>query len=195
MPPDRTNEIDRENYRDMQRVGNTAAFVPKELGGFGLQSIHDWTLTIATLARGDGSAAIAISMHLSATRGLAALYHRSEPGSALIQEPNKVLEAVARREMLICSTTTGAGHGQSLLFDGGDGLRGRLASQRYEELRHHVSAGDACRDQCADAERRRRLYRQRAYADGHGGRRNNSAIGMRSACGRRAVSPSSSTIV
>ena len=33
---DRTNEIDSENYSDMQRVGSTAAFVPKELGGFGL---------------------------------------------------------------------------------------------------------------------------------------------------------------
>ena len=106
---DRTNEIDPDNYRDMQRVGITAAFVPKELGGFGLQSIHDWTLTIATLARGDGSAAIAISMHLSATRGLAALYHRSEPGSAPHTRAKQVLEAVARKEMLICSTTTERG--------------------------------------------------------------------------------------
>ena len=48
---DRTNEIDLENYRDMQHVGITVAFVSKELGGFGLQSIHDWTLTIAALAR------------------------------------------------------------------------------------------------------------------------------------------------
>ena len=93
----------------MQRIGITAAFVPKELGGFGLQSIHDWTLTIATLARGDGSAAIAISMHLSATQGLAALYHRSEPGSAPHTRAKQVLEAVARREMLICSTTTERG--------------------------------------------------------------------------------------
>ena len=58
---------------------------------------------------GDGSAAIAISMHLSATRGLAALYHRSEPGSAPHTRAKQVLEAVARREMLICSTTTERG--------------------------------------------------------------------------------------
>ena len=48
---DRTNEIDPENYRDMQHVRITVAFVSKELGGFGLQSIDDWTLTIAALAR------------------------------------------------------------------------------------------------------------------------------------------------
>ena len=59
---DRANEIDAENYHDLQRVGIASAFVPEELGGFGLQSIHDWMLTIVTLARGDGSAAIAISM-------------------------------------------------------------------------------------------------------------------------------------
>lgn len=106
---DRANEICPENYTDMQRAGITAAFVPEELGGFGMRSIHDWTLTIATLAKGDGSAGIAISMHLSATRGLAALYRASDPGSASHLRAKSILEAVAKGEMLICSTTTERG--------------------------------------------------------------------------------------
>ncbi len=106
---DRANEICAENYADMQRTGIAAAFVPEELGGLGLRSMHDWTLTIATLAKGDGSAAIAISMHLSATRGMAARYRASETGSAPYLRARKLLEAVAKREMLICSTTTERG--------------------------------------------------------------------------------------
>jgi len=106
---DRANEICAENYTDMQRSGVAAAFVPEELGGMGLRSMHDWNLTITTLARGDGSAAIAISMHLSATRGLAAVYRKAEPGSARHERARSILEAVARREMLICSTTTERG--------------------------------------------------------------------------------------
>ncbi|NKB58780.1 MAG: hypothetical protein GKS00_20820 [Alphaproteobacteria bacterium] len=106
---DRANEICAQNYTDMQRSGVAAAFVPEELGGMGLRSMHDWVLTIATLAKGDGSAAIAISMHLSATRGLAALYRASEAGSPPYVRAKAILEAVAKEEMLICSTTTERG--------------------------------------------------------------------------------------
>ena len=82
----------------MQRCGVAAAFVPQELGGLGLRSMHDWILTIATLARGDASAAIAISMHLSATRGLAALWRANGPGSVPHERAKAYLEQVARRQ-------------------------------------------------------------------------------------------------
>jgi alkylation response protein AidB-like acyl-CoA dehydrogenase len=107
---DRANRIDPENYQDMQRTGLAAAFVPEELGGLGLHSMHDWTLVIATLAKGDGSAAIAISMHLSATRGLAGVYRSNPPGSAPHERAKAFLQKVARGEMLICSTTTERGN-------------------------------------------------------------------------------------
>ena len=106
---DRANAICPENYADMQRSGVASAFIPEELGGLGLRSMHDWILLIATLAGGDGSAGIAISMHLSATRGLAALYRNSEAGSAPHVRAKGYLEAVARGDMLICSTTTERG--------------------------------------------------------------------------------------
>ena len=48
-------------------------------------------------------------MHLSATRGLAALYGASESVSAPYVRAKTFLEAVAKGEMLICSTTTERG--------------------------------------------------------------------------------------
>jgi alkylation response protein AidB-like acyl-CoA dehydrogenase len=107
---DRANRIEPQNYRDMQASGLAAAFVPAELGGLGLRSIHDWILAITTLAKGDGSAAIAISMHLSATRGLAGVYRANPPGSAPHQRAKAILERVAEGEVLICSTTTERGN-------------------------------------------------------------------------------------
>lgn len=106
---DQANEICKANYADMQSTGVAAAFVPEELGGGGMRSMHDWILTIATLAHGDGSAAIAISMHLSATRGLAAIWRRAEAGSPAHVRAEAFLKSVAQGETLICSTTTERG--------------------------------------------------------------------------------------
>ena len=47
----RASEICRENYANMQRIGIAGAFVPEELGGMGMRSMHDWNLTKVTLAR------------------------------------------------------------------------------------------------------------------------------------------------
>ena len=48
-------------------------------------------------------------MHLSATRGLAALYGANESGSAPYDRAKTFLESVAKGEVLICSTTTERG--------------------------------------------------------------------------------------
>lgn len=107
---DDANAMEPENFRDIQRTGVAAAFVPEDLGGMGMRSMHDWVLTIATLARGDASAAIAISMHLSQTRGLAGVYRGAPEASPARARAKGILEAVARREVLICSTTTERGN-------------------------------------------------------------------------------------
>ena len=153
---DRANEICPENYADMQRAGIAAAFVPEELGGMGLRSMHDWTLAIATLAKGDGSAAIAISMHLSATRGLAALYRASAAGSAPRQRAKAILQAVARAEMLICSTTTERGtdnlHPLTEARRSGDGwrLNGTKHFVTMSPLASHVATNVRMRDADGD---------------------------------------------
>lgn len=153
---DRANAMCPENYTDMQKAGVISAFVPVELGGLGLRSMHDWILTIATLARGDASAAIAISMHLSATRGLAALHRANPPDSTPHRRARMLLEAVARGEMLICSTTTERGndnlHPITEATRDGDGWRldGRKFFVTMSPLATHVVTNVRMRDADGD---------------------------------------------
>ena len=153
---DRANEMDPQNYADMQRSGVAAAFVPEALGGFGLRSMHDWNLLLTTLARGDGSAAIAISMHLSATRGLAGLYRNSEAGSAAQIRAKSILESVAKGEMLICSTTTERGTDnlhpltEAVWTEDGYRLNGTKNFVTMSPLATHVATNVRTRDDDGD---------------------------------------------
>lgn len=110
---DAANEVCRENFADLISSGVASAFVAEELGGFGLDSIHDWVLTIVTLARGDASTAIAINMHLAASRGLALAYAdvRAKLGSdhETTQGLARRLRSIVSGEMLICATATEPG--------------------------------------------------------------------------------------
>ena len=54
-----------EVIESMKASGFTAAMVPERFGGLGASSIHDLTVAISRLARGDGSTAIAINMHFA----------------------------------------------------------------------------------------------------------------------------------
>ena len=149
---DRANDMDARNYTDMQKTGVASAFVPEELGGFGLRSMHDWNLLLTTLARGDGSAAIAISMHLSATRALAGLYRNSEPGSAPQARAKSILEAVSKGEILICSTTTERGTDnlhpltEAVRTDEGYRLNGTKNFVTMSPLATHVATNVRTRD-------------------------------------------------
>jgi alkylation response protein AidB-like acyl-CoA dehydrogenase len=111
----RADQADRDaivcvkNYQDMAESGVTAAFVPTELGGLGLESLHDWTLAIATLARGDASTAIAINMHLAVSRGLTTAYRAARAGGTSADALASQLSAIAAGKMLICATATERG--------------------------------------------------------------------------------------
>jgi len=61
---DRDGSFPFENIDAMQRSGVMAGCVPVELGGLGVESLHDAVLGINRLGRGDGSTAIATAMHL-----------------------------------------------------------------------------------------------------------------------------------
>ena len=99
------------NFDDLKTSKMVAAFVPEELGGFGLQSIHDWIAGMSRLGSGDGSTAIALNMHLSATRNLAAAWRsarraNNEPAATL---PEERLRAIAAGDLIICATATERG--------------------------------------------------------------------------------------
>ena len=101
---DRDGVMSAKSIQALQQHGVAAAFVPESLGGWGLDSVHDWMLGVRALASGDGSVAIAINMHLAVTRGLAQAYVQSGKGTdSPVALP---LRAVASGDMLICATAT-----------------------------------------------------------------------------------------
>ncbi len=125
---DAANEVDRHNFDQLTRAGIASAFVPEELGGMGLDSLHDWVVTIATLARGDASTAIAINMHLGISRGLV-LAHREAAarGSEAADALAIPLRRLVSGEMVICATATEPGtnnlHPLTEAVRDGDGWR------------------------------------------------------------------------
>jgi alkylation response protein AidB-like acyl-CoA dehydrogenase len=54
-----------EAIDDMRTTGFLTAAVPQEFGGMGLSSLHDVMVGMSRLGRGDGSIAIAVSMHFA----------------------------------------------------------------------------------------------------------------------------------
>ncbi len=122
---DRDAEMCQENFTDLQRTRIAAAFVPEELGGFGLASIHDWLLLIKTLARGDGSTAIALNMHLGVSRGMSMGFESAKLGGHSTERAAAPLKAIVAGDMLVCATATERGtdnlHPQTLATETDDG--------------------------------------------------------------------------
>jgi alkylation response protein AidB-like acyl-CoA dehydrogenase len=109
----------------MRRSGFIGAFVPEELGGLGLDSVHDWCAGLDRLGRGDPSTAIAINMHFGTVRNIASAWQgaRNAGNAALVERTGRTLKAVAAGELLFCGTATEPGT---------DNLRPRTTATRIE---------------------------------------------------------------
>jgi alkylation response protein AidB-like acyl-CoA dehydrogenase len=71
---DRDGSYPHENLAALQDAGYLAAPVPRELGGMGVDSIHDILLASSRLARGDPSVTIGVNMHLIPVISMARRY-------------------------------------------------------------------------------------------------------------------------
>ncbi|MCZ0937152.1 MAG: acyl-CoA/acyl-ACP dehydrogenase [Caldilineaceae bacterium] len=67
---DRDGTFPHENFVDIRRVGLPALIVPQEFGGWGANLLES-TLTMETLAQGDGSTALSFVMHVQVIGGVA----------------------------------------------------------------------------------------------------------------------------
>jgi alkylation response protein AidB-like acyl-CoA dehydrogenase len=92
---DRDGSFPVENFAAMQESGLLAACVPVELGGLGVESIHDLTVAVSRLARGDASTAIGTSMHVSPPWGLTRAWRDAR--SAGFDDMAAVLERFLRQ--------------------------------------------------------------------------------------------------
>jgi len=106
---DKEGLVCADNFRDLATNGIAAAFVPEACGGWGLESVHDWIAGLSALGRGDGSTAIAINMHLSISRGMAAAYGAAESAGKDTTGIARPLKAIAGGKMLVCATATERG--------------------------------------------------------------------------------------
>lgn len=108
---DAASTFPADNYDELKASGMMAAFVPEELGGLGLRSVHDWTIGIERLARGDASTAIAINMHFSVCRVIAEIWRRaaSQSDSETAARNEMLLRGIAAGHIVICATATERG--------------------------------------------------------------------------------------
>ncbi len=115
-----------ESFEELKKSGAIAAFVPGELGGLGLVSVHDWAIGLARLGRGDPSTAIALNMHLAVSRILVQAWRtaRARDDGATAERNGATLRAIAAGELVICATATEAGT---------DFLRPRTTATRTDE--------------------------------------------------------------
>ena len=102
---DREGSFPFENIEAMQRSGVMAACVPEELGGMGVESLHDTILGINRLGRGDGSTAIATAMHVLSTWALTRAWRAAiAAGNApLAEQTASSLRQTAAGQLVQCS--------------------------------------------------------------------------------------------
>ena len=102
---DREGSFPFENIEAMQRSGVMAACVPVELGGMGVESVHDAVTGISRLGRGDSSTAIAATMHLLSswvlTRGWRAATAAGETPQA--ERAASILRQIDAGQLVQCS--------------------------------------------------------------------------------------------
>jgi len=102
---DRDGSFPLENIEAMQRSGFMAGCAPVEFGGLGVESMHDTILGISRLGRGDGSTAIAATMHLFSswmlTRGWRAATASGEIPQA--ERPASLLRQIGMAQLVQCS--------------------------------------------------------------------------------------------
>ena len=101
---DRAGSFPTEHLESLQNSGFMAACAPRELGGFGVASVHDFMVAMSRLGRGDGSTAIAVSMH-----SFSVLL------TARVDALADLLTSVVRKEAVICALGTEPGPTCSIL--------------------------------------------------------------------------------
>jgi alkylation response protein AidB-like acyl-CoA dehydrogenase len=108
---DRDGSFPVENIAAMQQSGVMAACVPEELGGLGVRSLHDYTLGMSRLGRGDGSTAIAANMHIFRPWRMTRLWEAAKAAGDLAHAAGleRRLRRIGSGQLLMCACVSEAG--------------------------------------------------------------------------------------
>jgi alkylation response protein AidB-like acyl-CoA dehydrogenase len=90
-------------------AGVFAAAVPVDLGGFGVERLHDITVITARIARADASVAVAFYMHIALAWYFARVVRFGTEQQSHGFPRLQWLEAIGGRSMLLCSAVTERG--------------------------------------------------------------------------------------
>lgn len=108
---DREGSFPVENIEALRRSGASAATVPAELGGLGVESIHDYVAGVNRLGRGDGSTALASNMHIFRTWFIARAWRAAKANGAKEEAARweALLRRIAAGEVIIAAILTEPG--------------------------------------------------------------------------------------
>ncbi|MEU5884552.1 acyl-CoA dehydrogenase family protein [Spirillospora sp. NPDC047279] len=99
---DRAGAFPAAAFEAMRKDGVLGATVPTELGGLGVDSMHDVAVALGALAEADASSALALHMQFS--RGLTFAYERAHGAPAARSLADRMLRAMGSGEAVVCTT-------------------------------------------------------------------------------------------
>ena len=107
---DRAARFPAGAFEAMHASGLLAACVPEELGGLGVESLPDFVAGVNRIGRGDGSAALAVNMHVSQV-WLLAWHWRAMRAAGLPQADSLggYLRQIGTQRLVMSSTVAEAG--------------------------------------------------------------------------------------
>jgi alkylation response protein AidB-like acyl-CoA dehydrogenase len=97
---DRNASFPFEAFMSMQHTGLLRATVPEELGGLGLSSLRDLAAGINRIARGDGSVAFALNLHLATAWVVARFWREAEAAGLNAGRAGEMLERVTKGTLM-----------------------------------------------------------------------------------------------
>jgi len=138
---DTANTFPEQNYDDMREAGFLRLTVPEELGGLGA-SLAEMLPALERLAAGDGSTALAVTMHVSPLGQWSAVWRRTRAPAL-----EAMLRGAARGELVWAALTAEAGVPNRMTdarttatrADGGYRLNGRKTFATNSAVATHCS--------------------------------------------------------
>lgn len=123
---DRDGTFPVGTFREFARDGVLGATVPAELGGMGVDTLHDVAVALLRVAGADASTALAL--HAQFSRGITLTYEWRYGPKPTQELAERLLRAMARGEAVICGAVKD--HGRDVTRLRSDGNGGWLLSGR-----------------------------------------------------------------